>query len=628
MRTVTLGTAGHIDHGKTALVHALTGIDPDRLPEEKRRGITIDLGFAHLDLDGATRLAIIDVPGHEAFIRNMAAGASGIDLGLLVIAADEGVRPQTREHVAILELLNVRPAAIALTKADRVDEDWLLLVQDDTRTQLARTSFAHAPIVVVSARTGQGLEDLKQKLGHAAHEVAARTALDFFRLPIDRVFTVRGTGTVVTGTVWSGTLGKDQLATLIPSGLPARVRGLQRQGSATDAVCAGERAAIALAGVPVNAISRGETLVTEADWTCAHRATALVRVLDAAANPLRDRQRVHIHLGTATTLARLRPLESEIEPGAWGWVTLQFQAPLAVRTGDRFVLRSFSPVTTIGGGEILEWAARPYRRRVADLPQLSRLASSELQHRAEGALTLAGWRGLDAKLLPLHVVGATARALDLTPVAGRVYHGPLFVHIADHLLGRMGELHERHPLRPAIDLESLRQSAPPAAPPALVAHVIANLIRAGTVRSVEGGVALPGWAPRLSTQQSALIEAVFGRLQRAGLTSPTVSELAAELGSDVYEVIRLLAGQGHLTQVALDLFLPASAVEAARRTVARALVGGPQAPAALKAALGLSRKHLIPLLEYFDRVGLTRRVGDLRTLESVEAVSHHGGATP
>ncbi|MGH7468831.1 MAG: selenocysteine-specific translation elongation factor [Longimicrobiales bacterium] len=627
MRTVTLGTAGHIDHGKTTLVRALTGIDTDRLPEEKRRGITIDLGFAHLDLDGAIRLAIIDVPGHEAFIRNMAAGTSGIDLGLLVIAADEGVCPQTREHVDILDLLGVRPAAIALTKADRVDGDWLQLALEDTRAQLAHTGYAEAPVAVVSAQTGAGLSQLKQQLAQAAQGVALRTSDDFFRMPVDRVFTMRGTGTVLTGTVWSGVVTKDEVATLLPSGLRTRVRGLQCQGQAVSSVCAGERAAVAVAGVPVEAIARGETLVTESDWVGARKASAYVRQLPGAAHPLRDRQRVHVHLGTAAVIARIRLLDGEIKPGAAGWITLQFETPVVTRAGDRFILRSYSPVTTIGGGQVVEWSDRPYRRRTIDLVHLQRMFGSASRDRIDGALALASWRGLDARLLPLHIA-ETGRAPELVDVAGRVYHAELHDQLASHLLRCLHMLHARHPLRQAVDLETLRHAAPAGTPTALCSYVISSLIRRDKVRALEGGVASPDWTPTLSADVRGLMESVIMRLGAAGLAAPSLAELAAEFGPEVFEVVRMLVGQGVLIQVGTDLFLTSSELEKARQILITALTPGPQGPPGLKSALGLSRKHLIPLLEYFDRTGLTRRIGDLRTLASLEAVSHLGGATP
>src|SRR5690606_6716769 len=319
MPHLVLGTAGHIDHGKTALVRALTGVDTDRLAEEKRRGITIDLGFANLRLPDGQELAVVDVPGHEAFIRNMLAGATGIDIVLLVIAADEGVMPQTREHLAIVDLLGVRCGVVAITKVDLVEREWLDLVMEDVRAALADTPFADAPLVPVSARTGEGLDALVAAIADAARATAERDHDDLFRLPIDRVFTIRGTGTVVTGTVWSGRLRVGAAVRVLPQDLHARVRGAQVHGRDAPCVSAGQRAALALAGVERDQLGRGDVIVADEAWAATTRLTALVRVLPASPWPLRTRQRVRFHLGTAEIMGRVRPLDApEIPPGQTG----------------------------------------------------------------------------------------------------------------------------------------------------------------------------------------------------------------------------------------------------------------------------------------------------------------------
>lgn len=340
MRRLILGTAGHIDHGKTALVRALSGIDADRLPEEKRRGITIDLGFAHLTFASGMELGIVDVPGHEAFIKNMLAGATGIDLALVVVAADESVMPQTREHLDILELLGVRAAVIAVTKADLVDDEWLELVVAEVRETVANGPFAEAPIVAVSAHAPRGFDELVAALEQAGEQIVERDGDDLFRLPIDRVFTVRGTGTVVTGTVWSGALEHDQTVRVLPDGAAVRVRGLQAFGQDRQRVAAGERAAVALAGIPRDQITRGDLLTTDDGWQVSPMLTARVRVLPGAPRPLRHRQRVRFHLGTREVLGRVAVLDGEeIEPGNAGWVQLRLETPVVARAGDRFVLR-------------------------------------------------------------------------------------------------------------------------------------------------------------------------------------------------------------------------------------------------------------------------------------------------
>ena len=361
-RRVIVGTAGHIDHGKTALVRALTGVDTDRLPEEKRRGITIELGFAPLVLDGAGVAGVVDVPGHEAFVRTMLAGATGVDVALLVVAADEGVMPQTREHLAILDLLGVRAGVVALTKCDLVDEEWRELVVDDVRATLADTALAEAPIVATSATRGTGLPELRAALAAALRALPGRDAADLFRMPVDRAFTVKGTGTVVTGTVWSGTLDRDAHAVLLPQGRAVRVRALQSHGAAVPGVGPGTRAAVALAGIDVGEAPRGAVLVADARWTASAVLRADVRLLADAPAPLGPRTRVLLHLGTQEVAARLVAEGGALAPGGRAAVRVVTEAPVVARAGDRLVLRSLSPLTTIGGGVVTDPA--PPRARV------------------------------------------------------------------------------------------------------------------------------------------------------------------------------------------------------------------------------------------------------------------------
>jgi selenocysteine-specific elongation factor len=365
---VIVGTAGHIDHGKTTLVRALTGVDTDRLPEEKRRGITIDLGFAPLQLEGIGRVGIVDVPGHEAFVRTMVAGAAGVDLALLVVAADEGVMPQTREHVAVLGLLGVRRAVVALTECDLVDDDWLALAIDDVRCTLAPTTLSGSAIVAVSASTGHGLDALRTALADAARQVAVRTADDLFRLAVDRAFTIRGTGTVVSGTVWSGRLSGDATLRLIPGGRAVRVRGLHAFGAPVHCVCAGERAAIALAGVDLSEVHRGSVLVQGDGWSPSRVMRADVVLLAEAPRSLRTRTRVRLHLGTSDVGARNVSRDGVLPPGCQRSVRVVTDAPIVTRAGDRFVLRAESPSTTIGGGVVLDPSASPRARPWRDGP--------------------------------------------------------------------------------------------------------------------------------------------------------------------------------------------------------------------------------------------------------------------
>ncbi|MYJ16997.1 MAG: selenocysteine-specific translation elongation factor, partial [Gemmatimonadetes bacterium] len=357
MRRLILGTAGHIDHGKTALVQALTGVDTDRLAEEKRRGITIDLGFAELPVSDDLAFGVVDVPGHESFIRNMLAGATGMDLVLLVVSADEATMPQTREHLAIVRLLGVERVVVALSRIDLVEEEWLELALDDVRELLAGTPYADAPIVPTSAVTGAGLDELRAALAREGGRARARLDADIVRLPVDRVFTVRGTGTVVTGTLWSGSLSLDQRIRLEPGGLAARVRGLEVHGRSVRTARAGERTAVALAGSRVGreAVGRGQVVVGADPWVAADRVTARIELLPDTAWGIERGQRVRVHLGTSEVMARVFLLDcAEIVAGEVAWAQLRLEAPLVARTRDHVVLRSYSPMTTIGGGIVAE----------------------------------------------------------------------------------------------------------------------------------------------------------------------------------------------------------------------------------------------------------------------------------
>jgi len=363
VRHVVAGTAGHIDHGKSALVQALTGIDPDRLKEEKERGITIDIGFAHLDLGGGLTLGIVDVPGHERFVKNMLAGVGGIDLVMLVVAADEGIMPQTREHLAICQLLRVKSGLVILTKADLAEPDWLELVREDVRGYLRGTFLDGSPIVAVSAKTGAGLDPLKGHLATLARAVPARGTDATFRLPIDRVFTIRGFGTVVTGTVAGGQITLDERVEIYPRQLQAKVRGLQTHGRPVSAAVAGQRVAVNLQGIERAAIERGDVLSLPGLLRPTFMLDATCELLADAPAPLKPRQRVRFHIGTSEVMARVHLLDAEqIEPGHRGYVQLRLEAPIVALPRERYVIRSYSPMVTIGGGELLDVAPAKARR--------------------------------------------------------------------------------------------------------------------------------------------------------------------------------------------------------------------------------------------------------------------------
>jgi selenocysteine-specific elongation factor len=605
---VILGTAGHIDHGKTTLVRALTGVDTDRLPEEKRRGITIDLGFAPLVLDGVGTVGVVDVPGHEAVVRTMVAGATGIDLALLVVAADEGVMPQTREHLAILSLLGVRSGVVALTKCDLVDADWLALVEEDVRGALAGTALADAVLVPVSATTGAGLDALRSALRAAALEIPARAADDVFRLPIDRAFTVKGTGTVVTGTVWSGALGRDATVRLLPADQPIRVRGLHAHGRVVDRVHAGDRAALALAGVDLEQVGRGAVLVQGSAWRATRVLRADVALLADAPRVLGPRSRVRLHLGTSEVSARLVVPGGTLVPGARASARVVLDEPIVARAGDRFVLRAASPVATLGGGVVLDPLA-PLRARAwpaEDRSPATLLARVVLE---------SGAAGVPLSDLAVRLGVVPARASDLVQGAGGWRVGERLVAdeardaLAREALGALETFHAEHPLEPGAPLQWLRSRL--RAPDEIGSALLATLAASGVINIDQGMVRTAGFAPRLSSAQDSLRAALLAALEAAGQEPPSLDELAASLRLEttaLSSLARLLAREGALVAVEPTRYYTAGTVAA----LLDRLRSGMQAaadygPADLREMLGFSRKFLIPFLEHTDRTGHTVR---------------------
>ncbi|MGH7475031.1 MAG: selenocysteine-specific translation elongation factor [Longimicrobiales bacterium] len=626
MSDLVLGTAGHIDHGKTALVRALTGTDTDRLAEEKRRGITIDLGFAELRLDHGIHYAVIDVPGHEAFIRNMLAGATGIDVMMLVVAADEGVMPQTREHIAIMDLLGVHSGVVAITKTDLVDSAWLDLVREDVVTQLAGTPFDGAPIVPVSTVSGTGLAELRRVLTQLATTPRRRDAHDLLRIPVDRVFSVHGTGTVVTGTIWTGTVASDQTVRVLPAERSARVRGVQIHGRAAETARCGQRVALALAGVARHELSRGDVVVSDPRWSPTSMLTCRLRMVSDTQWTVRPRQRVRVHLGTAEVMARTILLERErLEAGDEGWAQLRLERPLIARAGDHLILRSYSPITTIAGGRVVE-ADAPKRRRLDETQRtlFSLLLDAPPAEALAALADDAGWSGLRVERLPFRLRcnppeadTALALAIDrgLVRIGDRLFARPIVDQACQRVLQALDTFHARAPLRAAAPREDLRRALPPGAPRELAEHVLTAAIADGTIRVLEDGISRAGYQPRLTDSQQAALARLRSLLLEADLTPPTATELPADLRdrADLPDLLALLERTGDAVRIAPDITISAAALErAAHRLVHR--LGGRKAlgPADFREVFEVSRKYLIPLLEHMDRSGLTHRDGDRR----------------
>ncbi|HUL02745.1 MAG TPA: selenocysteine-specific translation elongation factor [Gemmatimonadales bacterium] len=631
VRRVVVGTAGHIDHGKTALVKALTGVDTDRWEEEKRRGITIDLGFALLPLGDGLQASVVDVPGHEGFIRNMLAGATGIDVAMLVVAADEGIMPQTEEHLAILELLGVARGVPVLTKRDLVAPEWLELVDQEVAARLGRSAVRWEPAVAVSVQPGHedSLAALQAALRRVAVDVAERPTDDWFRLPIDRVFALPGAGTVVTGSTWSGSVAVGDSVRLLPLGRDARVRSIQVHNQAADRAVPGRRTALALVGVERTELERGHVAVTGTGWAATTALDVALDLLPAARRPVVPGTRVRVHLATAEVLARVAPGPT-VSPGGQGVVRLLLESPLVARGGDRFVLRSFSPVTTIGGGAVLDPTP----------PAGSRLTERRLSLQQKPAERLVAWAdevglaGLASADLAARSGVPAGRIADVLAAADALARcGEYVIAVAALQSGvaRLREVlrayHREHPLDPGMSVQALRAAlAEPGAqaPPVSVQDHVLKDGEGGGVWEITGSIArLRGWRPAFDAPRAAARERLLRRLTDAGLQIPTISELEKELpGEPVQALLAHLVREGALETVDQERVAARAALEGFRGGLEAALRElGSATPAQLKERFNLTRKYLIPLLEWADRRGITRRTGDARTLTQLTARS-------
>lgn len=637
MRSLIIGTAGHIDHGKTALVRALTGVDADRLPEEKRRGITIDLGFAELDL-GQVRLSFVDVPGHERFVKNMLAGAHGIDLVALVIAADEGVMPQTREHFDICRLLDVSTGLIVLTKQDTVDEELLSLVELEA-IELVRNSFLEgAPIITVSSRTGFGLEELKGALLAAALNAPQRSSEEVARLPVDRAFTMRGFGAVVTGTLVAGEITEGDELELLPAGKQVRVRGLQVHGKSVERAHAGERTAINLGGVETGEIERGMVLAPQGRLRPTQMINAHLSVLENAPRALRSRSRVRVHLGAAEVLARLIVLNETglIEAGAEGFVQLRLESPVVGIAGEHFIIRSYSPQLTVAGGRVLDPLAPRHRGRMTEEAR-SRLfrfmngdsaarltafveAAAEQGLRRADILARTGWRD---EVFEEAVKEAQARG-TVVEAEGLYLARERFEHLAVAVLEEVRAHHKREPLQRGLLRETLRERLFAHLAPEIFRRVLSHLEHAGAVRSEKEFVRESSHSLTLSETDAALKQRLEDIYREAGLEAPPLEDaLKRASGPKISrehsrKILQLLLDAGAIVRVQPELFFHHEALDALVEKLRR--YGEEHGPerlidvAAFKDLAGVSRKYAIPLLEYLDRERITSRAGDRRII--------------
>ncbi len=629
MKSVIVGTAGHIDHGKTSLVKALTGIDADRLQEEKRRGITIDIGFAHLELpapNGETlRLGFVDVPGHERFVRNMLAGAGGIDLVVLVIAADEGIKPQTREHFDICRLLAVRRGLTVLTKSDAVDAETLEVARLDVADFL-RGSFldsSRSAIVAASSLTGVGLDEVKTALAKIASEVSAKDSTAIARLPVDRVFTMKGFGTVVTGTLVSGTIRKEEELEVFPSGQRVRIRGVQVHGSVAEAAIAGQRTALNVAGVSTEELARGMTLAPADTFHSASRIDARLSLLSTA-KPLRDASRVHFHAYTMGTIAEVRLYgPKSLSPGQDAFAQLRLAEPMLLLPGDRFVIRQFSPVTTIGGGVVADTSIPSRRRRAEDVTAfLNTLLTGSPEQVLEARVARAGIKGLSLSDSQAQMSLRRTQIEQLAERAPIVRCGEFlissvaFAQARTAMIDTVRKFHELNPLVAGMGKEELRDRLKVGSE--VFSGALGNAIEEKQLAITGELVHLSGRGIVMKDDEAESKKAIEEAFAVAGLKVPSLREVLAGLKVDkvrAHKIMTLLLRDKVLVKISEDLvFHQNSLMELRQRVAALKSTTSRIDVARFKDMTGVTRKYAIPLLEYLDRERVTRRVGDERVI--------------
>jgi selenocysteine-specific elongation factor len=629
---VIMGTAGHIDHGKTTLIKALTGIDCDRLAEEKKRGITIELGFAFMDLPGGARLGVVDVPGHERFVKNMVAGAAGIDFVLLVIAADEGIMPQTREHLEICSLLGISAGVVALTKVDMVEPEWLELVTEEVGSFLSGTFLAGSPVIAVSAHTGAGLDLLTAELAELAARFRPLRRSDLVRLPVDRVFTMKGYGTVATGTLISGKIAAGDDLAVYPRGLATKARNLQVHGLPAQEATAGQRTAVNLQGLEVEDVARGDVLARPGSLFPSTLWDVELSCLSSSPLALKHRTELHFHHGCREVLAKLHLLDRDkLEPGQTCVCQVRFPEPMAGVFGDRCVLRSFSPLRTVAGGKLIGPLARPLKRRSPLLATLAALSGASAEELILGQLALAGEAGVSAALL-LILTNLESRELDklLQNLAAKqavfqfdreakVYvHGTTLASLNERLLVFMADFHAKNQIKPGLTRSELASSGGSRIAPKLFHFLVERLLKSGALLAEAEIIRLPGHVSKLGADQDTMRAGIALAYQAGGLTPPNLPDVLGPLGVSPREaapVFKVLLDQGVLLKIKEDMYFDAAAVAGLiDRVRAYFKTARELGPVEFKELTGLSRKYAIPLLEFFDKQKLTIRVGDKRQL--------------
>jgi len=633
MKHFVLGTAGHVDHGKTALIKALTGIDTDRLKEEKERGITIELGFASLTLPSGQTLGIVDVPGHEKFIKNMVSGAAGIDLVMMVIAADEGIMPQTKEHLHICSLLGISKGIVALTKTDLVEKEWLKLVQSEITDFIKGTFLEEAPIVPVSAIKREGLTELLQALDLTTSKLAEKTDDGIFRLPVDRVFTMKGFGTVVTGTLVSDHIKTGDEVQILPEKINARIRGIQVHNQPVEKAWAGQRTAINLQGIEKSVINRGNVLVRPQTVWPTKRLDVFVEFLASNAKNLKNRSLVRLHTGTSEIISRIILLEKdELAPGQKGFAQIVLSDKDVVVAGDHFVLRSYSPVTTIGGGQVIDPLSKKHKRLNNEIiTELNLLQKGSLQEKISVILERAGFSGINLYCLAFRLgieakkirealenLLASKKSFLLDNEDTTVISAKFFNQLDKIIIGEVTEYHKKNPLKGGISKEELKVSLGNNVSAKLFNMVLGSLNKEGNIVSDRDNVRLTKHQVELAGDLDSLRRDIARIYKEAGLTPSSLSEVINKFSdrkTKAQNIINLMLKEGDLIKINEELCFSREVLNNLRNNYKAMLVkDGKATPASFKDLTGLSRKYIIPLMEYFDMNKLTIRVGDHRIL--------------
>jgi len=633
MKHFVLGTAGHVDHGKTALIKALTGVDTDRLKEEKQRGITIELGFASLTLPSGQTLGIVDVPGHEKFIKHMVSGAAGIDVVLLVIAADEGIMPQTKEHLHICSLLGISQGIIALTKTDLVDQDWLVLVQSEINDFFKGTFLESAPVIPVSAVKREGLSELIQALDTTIGKIAEKTDDGIFRLPVDRVFTMKGFGTIVTGTLVSDHIKTGEEVQILPENISARIRGIQVHNQPVEEAWTGQRTAINLQGIEKTLVERGNVLVRPRSVRPTQRLDVFVEYLPSNTKNLKNRSLVRLHTGTSEIISRIILLEKdELAPGQKGFAQLVLSEKDVVVAGDHFVLRSYSPVTTIGGGQVIDPLPKKHKRlnrKIID--DLNLLQKGTLSEKISVMLERNGFTGINLQNMAFRL-GMKAKKIkdtldtlfsdrtaflldsdDTTVISARFFN-----QLEEIIVGHITDYHKKNPLKEGVSKEELKVSVGNDVAPKLFNMVLNSLNKKGVVVSDKETVRSTKHQVELAGDLDSLRREIAGIYRESGLTPPFLTDVINKFGdrkNKARSIISLMLKEGELIKINEELCFSGECLNELRNSYKAMLIKeGKATPASFKDLTGLSRKYIIPLMEYFDMDKLTVRVGDHRVL--------------